>query len=111
MARNRTEAIKLATPPWSGVGDRLLIKDLQRLARLISTLTGIRHVVDHIIPILGENVCGLNIPANLRVIVEEDNLKKSNHLVADLALPGCVLCVLSLPLPYKQLFVVQHEPE
>lgn len=96
--------MKLATPPWSGVGDRLRIKDLQRLARLITKLTGIRHVVDHIIPLLGEGVCGLNIPANLRVIEEGDNLKKSNRLVAELSLPGCVLCVLLVPLPYRKLF-------
>lgn len=93
----------MATPPWSGLAHRLKIKDLHRLARAISALTGVKHVVDHIIPLLGDDVCGLNIPANLRVIVEGENLKKSNTLVDDISLPGCLLCVLRVPLPFKQL--------
>lgn len=103
MARNRSEAIRIATPPWSGVADRLRIKDLQRLSRLISRVTGIRHVVDHIVPLLGENVCGLNIPVNMRIIVERENLGKSNKLVEEISFPGCVFCVLHIPLPFRQI--------
>jgi 5-methylcytosine-specific restriction endonuclease McrA len=48
----------------------------------MSQTTGERYVVDHIIPLQGEAVCGLHVPWNLRVITQEENLAKSNKLVA-----------------------------
>jgi len=38
-----------------------------------------RWQVDHIIPLYGINVCGLHVPANLRVISKGANQVKSNH--------------------------------
>lgn len=40
--------------------------------------TGVKHQVDHIIPILCENVSGLHVPWNLQVLNKEENQKKSN---------------------------------
>jgi 5-methylcytosine-specific restriction endonuclease McrA len=37
--------------------------------------------VDHIIPLQGEDVCGLHVPWNMEVITQEQNLKKSNKLI------------------------------
>lgn len=40
--------------------------------------TGIPHHVDHIIPLQGENICGLHIPENLQILKATDNRKKGN---------------------------------
>jgi 5-methylcytosine-specific restriction endonuclease McrA len=70
-----------ATPPWTTAEQKLAIKKLYLHAREMTKLTGERYVVDHIVPLRGESVCGLHVPWNLRVITQEENLQKSNKLV------------------------------
>ena len=45
---------------------------------------GVQYHVDHIIPLVSKNVCGLHIPQNLRIITAEENIKKKNKLVPEL---------------------------
>jgi len=55
-------------------------------ARRLSRKTGIKHEVDHIYPLLSEYVCGLDVPANQRVITQYENRSKGNKIL-DCLLP------------------------
>jgi 5-methylcytosine-specific restriction endonuclease McrA len=77
----RRRRFRQATPKWLSAEQKLEIRLQYRLAIELSRATKQRHAVDHIIPIQGENVCGLHVPWNLRVITQEENLKKSNKLL------------------------------
>lgn len=39
--------------------------------------------VDHILPVKGEQVCGLHVPSNLQVILRTDNRRKGNKVCLD----------------------------
>ena len=43
--------------------------------------TGIRHEVDHIIPLNNDKVSGLHVPWNLRVLTAKENRDKGDKLV------------------------------
>lgn len=72
---------KKATPPWITKEQKLTIRELYIRAMQLTKITGERYVVDHIIPLINPEVCGLHVPWNLRVITQEENLKKSNKLI------------------------------
>jgi 5-methylcytosine-specific restriction endonuclease McrA len=76
-----------ATPRWLTPAERLQMRDLYVQARKLTELTREQYVVDHIVPLRGESVCGLHVPWNLRVITQEENLKKSNKHVDTPAAP------------------------
>ena len=71
----RQARVKRATPSWA---DLEAIKKIYIKRQDVSDGTGIEHHVDHIVPLLGKNVCGLHVPWNLQVIPAADNLSKSN---------------------------------
>jgi len=71
-----------ATPKWLTEAQKLSMRQLYIQARKLTELTSVRYVVDHIVPLRSHEVCGLHVPWNLRVITQEENLKKSNKLVA-----------------------------
>lgn len=77
----RRRRFRSATPPWLTKDQKAAMKQLYIEAQRLTKLTGERYVVDHIVPLINEDVCGLHVPWNLRVITQEENLVKSNKLV------------------------------
>lgn len=80
LRRRRKRA---AMPPWA---DKEAIKKMYEKVARMNRLAG-RNTpgrcafhVDHIIPLNGENVCGLHIPENLRIMRASDNIRKGNKL-------------------------------
>jgi len=73
---------RAATPKWVTPEDKLAMRQLYLQAMELTKLTGTPYVVDHIIPLQGNEVSGLHVLSNLRVITQEENLKKSNKHIA-----------------------------
>lgn len=72
---------RLATPKWLTRRQKSEIRQLYQIAMTMTKTTGEQYVVDHIVPLRSEFVCGLHVPWNLRVITREENLIKSNQIV------------------------------
>lgn len=75
---NRT---KQATPEWV---DRNQIISAYREARRLTEATGVKHEVDHIIPLQGKTVSGLHVHNNLQVIPARLNKAKFNSTWPDM---------------------------
>ena len=72
------------TPLWLDETDWWTIEQFYKEAkRKTETYLEPWHV-DHIVPLQGNNVSGLHVPWNLRVIRGSDNLKKHNKCVEEL---------------------------
>lgn len=72
-----------ATPDWLSRKQKSEVRQLYQAAITLTQTTGDQYVVDHIYPLRSEVVCGLHVPWNLRVMTQEENLKKSNSLPPD----------------------------
>ena len=70
-----------ATPLWLSHKQKAEIRQLYQIAITMTQTTGEQYVVDHIVPLRSNEVCGLHVPWNLRVITREENAKKSNKLL------------------------------
>lgn len=71
----RRALVKQATPDWA---DQTVIGAIYSQAALLTEQTGVKHSVDHVIPLSHPSVCGLHVPANLRVISLSENCSKGN---------------------------------
>jgi hypothetical protein len=78
---NRKRRHRMATPKWLSYLQKQEMKQLYLIARQLTKTTGVRYVVDHIVPLRSDAVCGLHVPWNLQVITQVENLQKSNKLV------------------------------
>ena len=75
-------AIKLqAMPAWT---DPAKVARLHLRAERLTRQTGIKHHVDHIVPLRSKLVCGLHVQHNLRVITEARNCRKGNRRWPDM---------------------------
>jgi 5-methylcytosine-specific restriction endonuclease McrA len=77
----RRRRFRDATPPWLSAEQKLEIRFHYRMAIALSRATKIPHAVDHIVPLQGEDVCGLHVPWNMQVLTQDENLQKSNKLI------------------------------
>jgi len=71
---------KQATPKWLTPEQRKQIVDIYEHMRDCRVVTGEDYHVDHIVPLRGENVCGLHVPWNLQVLPACVNMSKSNQI-------------------------------
>jgi hypothetical protein len=78
--KSRRRKHRDATPPWLTAAQKAEIREIYRIAIHMTKATGEQYVVDHICPLRADTVCGLHVPWNLRVITQEENLRKSNSL-------------------------------
>ena len=81
-ANKRAKKIN-ATPDWLTGPQIAHIKRTYKLSALMKDITGVVYHVDHIVPLNGENVCGLHVPWNLQVLRADLNLSKSNKTLGD----------------------------
>lgn len=73
----RKRKIRMATPPWV---NKYVLDQIYIQCNLISKETGLKHHVDHIIPLQGGIVCGLHVPWNLQILPWDWNLSKGNRI-------------------------------
>ena len=77
-AAKRRAAKVSRVPKWSTPQDLADIRSIYKACKKISDKTGIKHHVDHVIPLRGKIVSGLHVPSNLQIIPDYLNLQKSN---------------------------------
>jgi hypothetical protein len=80
VAKRRANQLT-ATPLWA---NRFFMKEAYRLAAMRTKMFGFRWQVDHTIPLQSDVVCGLHCEANLAVIPQLDNVRKSNRVWPDM---------------------------
>lgn len=75
----KRHATKLkATPKWLTKADFAKIELFYVECAKISKETGIKHHVDHIVPLQGSDVSGLHVPWNLQILTAKENIRKGN---------------------------------
>ena len=78
VARRRA---KIVTPLWA---DANAISGFYKRAKQVEAATGIKHHVDHIVPLNSPLVCGLHVESNLQVIPASENVLKRNLVWPDM---------------------------
>lgn len=71
--------------------DRAVFRDLVALGRIYTEHTGVRHSVDHTVPLNHPLVSGLHRAANFEVVPLLDNIRKGNRWWPDMPEQQAVL--------------------
>lgn len=79
MQAKRNASKVNATPQWLNKSQRKDIANIYAESALITAKTGIKHEVDHIVPLRSKVVCGLHVAWNLQVIEGYKNRVKNNY--------------------------------
>jgi hypothetical protein len=77
LAKRRAQRLN-ATPKWLSKEDLKRIDDIYTSAKVLGEKFKVNYHVDHIIPLNGENVCGLHVPWNLQLLEASLNIAKGN---------------------------------
>lgn len=72
------ESGEKATPVWYNADDDVAFEMMVKKALAMQQKTGVKHVIDHIVPLQGRNVCGLHWRGNWQILTKSENSKKSN---------------------------------
>jgi len=76
----RVAAEKQACPLWAeDEWDKFLVEETYHLSKIRTAVIGIKHNVDHIVPLTSDKVCGLHCASNLRVMERLANISKGNR--------------------------------
>ena len=75
---NRRAAKLEAIPSWLTEEDWQAMEDIHEEAKRIELETGTKMHVDHIHPLQGRYVCGLQCPSNLQILTAAQNCSKRN---------------------------------
>lgn len=70
-----------ASPGWNKEFDNFVMLEAVDLCRMRGNSTGFDWHVDHMIPLLAENACGLHVGINLQVIPASMNMSKKNRMI------------------------------
>lgn len=76
--KKRRFAERLATPNWLTSDQKEDIKRVYDHMRDCRAVTGEPYEVNHVVPLRGENICGLHVPWNLEVLPRYINIALSN---------------------------------
>jgi len=85
-SKRRAKKLK-ATPHWAETEfEKFVIQEMYALAKLRTTLTGVKYHVDHIVPLNSKTVQGFHCLANLQILEAKTNISKGNRRWPDMPL-------------------------